>query len=263
MSTDAGSTTVLLVGALLVRLVLTGDYLRYVRSGTGPWLLVAGALLVALGLVGLLTALRRGGVGHEVEHSADHGEGAGGGEGEGDDHGHPPGDDHGHLHLGGDRIGWLLLAPVLALLLVAPPALGSFGVDRSTPGGVTVRPGGAVFTALPAGRPPVAMTILEFDQRSADRSGASLGAAPVRLTGFVARPQDGTGLRLARYQIACCAADAVAAVVRVIGLAGAPPARDGWLQVIGTYQWTGVDGVPELEVTSSQPIPAPVDPYES
>jgi putative membrane protein len=79
----------------------------------------------------------------------------------------------------------------------------------------------------------------------------------------VARPQDGTGVRLAHYQIACCAADAVAAVVRVIGLDGAPPARDGWLQVIGTFHGLGADGVPELEVTSSQPIPAPVDPYES
>ncbi|MGH3767038.1 MAG: hypothetical protein ACRDS0_10425 [Pseudonocardiaceae bacterium] len=34
--------------------------------------------------------------------------------------------------------------------------------------------------------------------------------------GGVARPQDEAGFRLARFQISCCAADAVAAVVRVI-----------------------------------------------
>ncbi len=45
MSQEVGSTTVLLVGALLVRLSLGGAYTRYVRVGMGPWLLVAGLLL--------------------------------------------------------------------------------------------------------------------------------------------------------------------------------------------------------------------------
>lgn len=240
MSTEAGSTTVLLVGALLVRMVLTGDYLRYVRAGMGPWLIAAGVLLILLAVAGLVTALRAG---TQIEADDDH------------DHVHS----HGHGH--GQRIGWLLLAPVLALLLVTPPALGSYGVDRTTPVGVTVGSGAAVFASLPAGGEPREMTLLEFDQRSVDRAGASLTAAPVRLTGFVARPQDGAGARLARYQIACCAADAVAAVVRVIGL-DSPPVRDSWLTVVGTFTGSGADGVPELTVTGSHRIPAPVDPYE-
>ena len=71
MSGEAGSTTVLLVGALLIRMVATGDYLRYVRSGMGPWLVVSGVLLVALGLSGLVTAVRgrrREEPGHDQHH---------------------------------------------------------------------------------------------------------------------------------------------------------------------------------------------------
>jgi uncharacterized repeat protein (TIGR03943 family) len=236
MTTEAGSTTVLLVGALLVRMALTRDYLRYVRAGMGPWLIAAGVLLILLALAGLVASMRAGSDGHD--------------------------DGHGHDHVHGQRIGWLLLAPVLALLLVTPPALGSYGVDRTTPLGVTVGSGSAVFAPLPAGGDPREMTLLEFDQRSVDRAGASLTDVPVRLTGFVARPQDGSGARLARYQIACCAADAVAAVVRVVGLEGTP-VRDSWLTVVGTFTGTGADGVPELAVTGSRRIPAPVDPYEA
>jgi uncharacterized repeat protein (TIGR03943 family) len=221
---EVGSATVLLVGALLVRLSLTGAYERYVRGSMGPWLLVAGLLLGLLGLLGVVRSL----FGKHEE---------------------------GHDHR--DRVGWLLLAPVVALLLVTPPALGSFGVDRSTV--VSVSTGGRVFDPLPSG-PPVPMTLLEFGQRAADHDGASFGATPVRLTGFVARVADGDGFRIARYQIACCAADAVAAVVRVVGAAGQAPARDSWVTVTGTFHKGG--DVPELLASSLVAVPAPVDPYE-
>ena len=240
-------TTVLLVGALLVRLTLTDAYQRYVRVGLGPWLLVAGALLVGLGLVGVVLALRSNHDEHPDPHQDQHP----------DQHPH-----HGHTHPGGGRVGWLLLAPVLALLLVTPPALGSYAVDRST---VTVRGSAPVFDPLPAGSEPRRLTVQEFQDRALDRSGASLRGRLVSVTGFVARPRDGGGFRLARYQIACCAADAVAAVVRVVG---APvtetgePRLEQWFTVTGTYSAVGADGVPELTAASLSPIAAPVDPYE-
>ena len=126
VSEDARATTVLLVGALMIRLAVGGAYAKYVRTGMGPPLLTAGVLLAGLGVFGVVRALRR------VPE--------------------PP-DAHGHRH--SQRIGWLLLAPVLALLLVTPPTLGSFGVDRSS--AVNVSTGGKVFAALPPGR-PVPMT---------------------------------------------------------------------------------------------------------
>jgi uncharacterized repeat protein (TIGR03943 family) len=228
--------TILLVGVMLIRLTVTDAYQRYVRAGMGPWLVVAGTLLVVLGGTAVIAGLRRGPA----------------------PAGHLHDDENGHDHDG--WIGWLLLVPVLALLLVAPPALGSFGVDRSQ---VTTKAGATeVFPALPAGPRPRDLTLLEFDQRSFDRQGTSMRGATVRLTGFVARPQDGDGFRLARYQIACCAADAVAAVARVVGASGAAPARDAWVTVTGTFRGAGADGTPEFVASALQQIPAPVDPYE-
>jgi uncharacterized repeat protein (TIGR03943 family) len=228
LTEDVRATTVLLVGALMVRLSLSGAYVKYVRAGMGWILLTAGVLLVVLGLIGVVRSI-----------------GAGSG---------PPAHEHGH----GEWSGWLLLVPVLALLLVTPPALGSFGVSRSA--AVNVSSGGKTFDPLPAGR-TVPMSLLEFDQRTADHDGASFGSTPVRLTGFVATTADGQGFRIARYQIACCAADAVASVVRVTATAGNPPARDQWVTVTGTFHHAA-DGVPELRATTLAEVPSPVDPYE-
>ena len=236
MNRELSGTALLLVGAMLVRLTVTDVYQRYVRVGMGPLLLAAGVLLVALGLVTLVAAFR--GVPEPADDQLDH-------------RGHAP---------GGARVGWLLLAPVLALLLVAPPALGSYGVGRTTT--VDVRTGHGTFAVLRADAAPVTMSLLEFDQRAVDRAGAGFGGVAVRLTGFVAAPAAG-GFRLARYQIACCAADAVAAVVDVRGITGDPPARDAWVSVIGTFRPGGdPDQVPVLDVSSVQPVPVPVDPYE-
>jgi uncharacterized repeat protein (TIGR03943 family) len=225
---EVGATTVLLVGALLVRLAVTGVYARYVRAGMGTWLLVAGILLALLGLLGVVRALR----GTSAVDA--------------------------HEHHGRERAGWLLLVPVVALLLVAPPALGSFGVDRSTV--VAVSSGGRTFTPLRPGA-TVPMTLLEYDERAADHDGSSFGTVPVALTGFVARTADGGGFRLARYQIQCCAADAVAAVVQVVGVSGDLPARDRWVTVTGTYHGSP-GGIPELLASSVSPVPPPTDPYE-
>lgn len=231
MSEDARATTVLLVGALMIRLAVGGAYAKYVRAGMGPLLLIAGILLAGLGLFGVVRALGRRGRA-------------------------PDEDAHGHHH--SERIGWLLLAPVLALLLVTPPTLGSFGVNRSA--AVSVTSGGKVFSALAPGR-TVPMTLLEFDERTVDHKGASFGTTQVRLTGFVTPSSDAQGFRIARYQIACCAADAVASVVRVTGASGSKPARDQWVTVTGTFN-PAADGVPELHAVSLAEISTPVDPYE-
>ena len=273
MSPEVSASAVLLVGVMLIRLVLADVYQRYVRVSMGPWLLLAGVLLTALGLVMAVRAVRRrapaavvvdGGPGPDGHAGHDH-------DAVSDDHHDgdlPAGELHaGELHdghgPGGDRIGWLLLAPVLVLLLVAPPALGSFGVARTA--GVRVTSGAAVWAPLPAGATPHPMTLLELNQRAWDRSGASLSGAIVQVTGFVSdgsgQGQD-AGFGLARYQIACCAADAVASVIRVVGVSGTAPPRDSWATVIGTFDGSTPDGTPRITATSIQTVPVPVDPYE-
>jgi uncharacterized repeat protein (TIGR03943 family) len=233
--TAAGGAISVLVGAVLLRLTLTGTHSRYVRAEMGPWLTVAALAVIALGLVTIRRSLR-------PQH------------GSLDTHDHHH---HGHHHHG-IGVGWLMLAPIAALLLVAPPTLGSFGVDRSAT--VVIRPGAAVFEPLASGGGPVPMTLLEFGQRAYEHEGASFNGAAVQLTGFVAGNEPG-GSRLARFQSACCAADATPAVVLVGGSLGDPPARDQWVTVTGTFEAVS-DDLPELAATSIVEIDPPDDPYE-
>ena len=223
----------MLVGAVLLRLSTTGTYERYVRVGMGAWITLAGALVIALGAVTLTRALRRPAVaGDAIPHDHHDEEGVG--------------------------VGWLLLAPIAALLLVAPPTLGSYGVGRGAT--VDVRQGAPVFDAIRRTTLPVDMTLLEFGQRAFDHRGASFNGATVRVTGFVAA-EGKSGFHLARYQIACCAADAIPVVVSVVGTAGTAPSRDVWVTVTGSFRGTS-GALPVLAATSVAEIAAPEDPYE-
>jgi uncharacterized repeat protein (TIGR03943 family) len=222
----------MLVGAVVLRLTFADTYQRYVRPEMGSWLLIAGIAVIALGLVTLIQALR----------------GASPSEG----HGHD--DEHAH----GVGVGWLLLAPITALLLVAPPTLGSYGVDRA--GAVNISSGPAVFDRLEPADAPKSMTLLEFVERAFEHQGASFNGVPVQLTGFVAQAESG-GFRLARYQIACCAADATPVIVDVVGTSGSAPVDDQWVTVTGTFERGGGD-VPRLAATTVMEIEAPDDPYE-
>jgi uncharacterized repeat protein (TIGR03943 family) len=230
--TAAGGTITMLVGAVIVRLTFTDTYRRYVQPGMGKWLWIAGVAVILLGLVTLINALRN------VETE--------------DAHGH----DHDHTH--GIGVGWLLLAPIAALLLVAPPTLGAYGVNRA--GTIKVSPGKAFFKPLRHADAPVEMTLLEYVKRALEHNGASFHRVPVKLTGFVAGSEAG-GFRLARYQIACCAADATPIVLEVVGTSGTSPGEDQWVTVTGTFQRGGGD-LPRLFATSVAEIPAPDDPYE-
>jgi len=231
--TPSGGTLTALVGLLTLRLTVDGSFQRYVRVGMRPWLLVAGTALLVLGIVTLVRALRSGSAERAVH---DHGA-----------------EGHGHTH--GVGVGWLLLVPMATLLLVAPPSLGSFGVDRSA---LRVTPGQSSLPPLDTASGPVPMTLLEYMERSFDHDGKSLRGATVELTGFVAG-NGSSGFRLARYQIACCAADAAAAVVRVVG-AVSTPRRDQWVTVTGSFSAAGDD--PVIAATAIREISAPEDPYE-
>jgi uncharacterized repeat protein (TIGR03943 family) len=224
--TPSGGTLTALVGLLTLRLTVDGTFTRYVQTGMRPWLLSAGVALLALGLVALVMALRA-----QPDDGLDDGHGVG--------------------------VGWLLLAPVVTLLLVAPPSLGSFGVDRSPP--IRITAGKSQLAPLDTTAGPVSMTLLDYTERAFDHDGASMRGATIELTGFVSAAGSGE-FDLARYQIACCAADAAAAVVRVVGVGSSPP-RDQWVTVTGSYS-PGSSDVPELAATSLQEISAPDDPYE-
>jgi uncharacterized repeat protein (TIGR03943 family) len=214
-----------LLGGALLRIAADDTFLRYVRPGHRPLLVAAGAVMVVLAGVGVVRDLR----------------------------GRAPA---AHQHGGAERFApWLLILPVLAMAVVAPPALGADAVTRA--GQVDA----AAITLLPlASDPVVELGMAEFVQRAVWDSGGTLEGRDVVLTGF-AVPRDG-GTELARLTILCCAADARVHRVR---LDGAPsPAADTWLRVQGRLR-SGPrppDGVPTFEVTRVDQVAPPRDPYE-
>ena len=238
MRRETQHALLIILGGALIRLA-TGDlFLRYVRPGQRWLLLGAGAVVVVLAVVGFARDLRASGRGD-----------------------HAPGHDPGGRHA-----PWLLLVPVLVVALVAPPALGADAVVRTGPGNA-VR-AADLMPPLPPGD-PVALTVGEFVQRAVwDRAG-SLDDREVTLTGFAVRR--GAAVDLARLTIVCCAADARANRVRLVGDLGdlgdlGDPAPDTWLSVRGTLQpgsgTAATRYVPAMTVRSVEVVAAPADPYE-
>ncbi|UPZ30249.1 TIGR03943 family protein [Streptomyces sp. LRE541] len=229
----------ILCGSALLRIALFSElYLRYVKEGLRPYLVVSGAALIALGLLGLFTRDH----GREWDEEDSHVEG------------------DGHDHTRNPRIAWLLTAPALALLLFPPPALGSYSAEREE--ARVAAQGAGTFPELPAGD-PLDLTLGVFASRAEWDTGASLKGRTVRLTGFVTRDDDGAW-SVARLRVTCCAADAQALKVEVRGADA--PAADSWVQVTGTWHPTGRPGTdaarPVLDAVSVKRTTAPSDPYE-
>jgi uncharacterized repeat protein (TIGR03943 family) len=243
---QAQAVVMLLFGGAILRASLTDLYLRYVKEGLRPFLIVAGVLLIAAAVMTLWYDLR----GNPASgHDHDHG---------GDD------DGHGHAHHE-PRVGWLLVLPVLGLLLVAPPPLGSYAAGQA--GTVlTAQNSASDYPPLPAGD-PVPIALLDYASRALFDSGKSLTGHNLQLTGFVTPGPDGRPM-LARIVLTCCAADGRPIKV---GLSGAVPdavPADSWVQMVGVYTpKTEKDpvnhaDVPYLEVKSWTAISPPRQPYE-
>jgi uncharacterized repeat protein (TIGR03943 family) len=335
MNRETQSVVLMLFGGVLIGITASGRFTSYVKPGFGPLLLIAGIILVLIGLLSLgqtvvgelrrarRTAGRTSGDGQPADSAADRGaqrtDGAGSGEfggapatgadgefgrngtvgatgeaaaGESVDGGGPV-DAHGHAHQR-SRAPWLILAPVLLLLLVAPAALGADAVSRNAGSqaiaGLDAAPSavssydvyafndgsGTVqdskgrrtmqFDLLPAGADPV-ISLKDFVMRSLYESQPVVTTIPVTLVGFVAPAGDGfrSGYTLARLTISCCAADASPIRVHIDGSGGPYPVNT-WVAVVGT----AVDGsgtsandfVPTVKVSSVKQVQQPADPYE-
>lgn len=252
MLREARAILLVLTGAALLHLSLFGDgYLRYVRRSMHPWLITAGVVLLVLGLVRAFLLARVLLSPAPAAGSHEHGEGAAS-----EQDAAPNG--HSHRHL---RAAWLLLCPLAAVFLAAPPALGDYTAQHTTAS--VAKPASSGFPALPAGD-PLKLPIADFVVRAVWDPQGSLRGRHVRLTGF-AMPKPGGGWYLTRLTITCCAADAVTYRVDVRGL-GTAPSRGTWVEVTGIWQPDGRTGhdddIPVLTATQIIGIPTPADPYE-
>lgn len=278
MNGDAGNVLLVLVGGAILRISVGDTFLRYVRGGLQIPLVIAGAVLVLLGLVSIWRD-NPGRRGESADAPAEAGELVGasaapvGGYLAGDTAAglagagpavtsHVAHDAHGHAH--GNRVAWLLLLPVFAIFLIAPPALGAYAADRATAS--RVPPAASNYPPLPAGD-PLTIRLDDYEARAVWDGGRNMAGRNFRLIGFVTdRP--GGGYYVTRMVISCCAADATAVRIAVTGAAGSFQA-DTWIQVDGHYD--GLDRSREKEIgpiaiiraDSVQQITPPKEPYET
>jgi uncharacterized repeat protein (TIGR03943 family) len=182
MNRQAQAVVMLLLGGAILRTSLGDLYLRYVKAGLRPFLIGAGALLVLAAIMTLW---------HEFRSDPD----------ADPDHGHDHGDGKQHRE---PMVGWMIIAPVLGLILIAPPAMGAFAAGQS---------GTALSTAAESDYPPlppgdvVPITMLDYASRAVFDKGRSLADRKVRLTGLLTTGANGRQI-LARMILSCCAADA-------------------------------------------------------
>ncbi|MFE7169041.1 TIGR03943 family putative permease subunit [Streptomyces sp. NPDC057616] len=261
MNRQAQAAVLFLLGAALLHAGFTNLYLRYVKAGLQPLLLLSGAVLIAAALATVWYEWRgRARPAHADGHDGGHGNEQGHDDGHVTHEGHG---DHGHGHVHREpRVAWLLALPLLALILVAPPALGSYSAMRT--GTALQQPYG--YNRLPASN-PLPLTVVDYATRAVYDHGRSIGGREVEVTGFVALDQAGHPY-LVRMALNCCAADAQPVKIALTGTIPPVLQPDKWLQVTGTYTARQtkdpVNGrpIPYLRVTASKPVPTPKDPYD-
>ncbi|MFF7561030.1 TIGR03943 family putative permease subunit [Streptomyces pseudovenezuelae] len=231
MNRQAQSAVLFVLGAALLHAGLTDLYLRYVKAGLRPLVLAAGVVLIVTALATAWYEWRA--KAKEEEHA----------------HREP-------------RVSWLLVLPLFALILVAPPALGSYSAMRTG----TALQQSYGYMKLPRSG-PLRLGLADYAGRAVYEHGRGLAGRQITITGFVALDRSGAPY-LVRMALNCCAADAQPVKVGLTGQIPPVLKPDGWLQVTGTYTAKrtkdAVNGgpIPYLQVTKAEPVPTPHDPYD-
>jgi putative membrane protein len=245
---QAQAAVLFLVGAALLHAGLTNLYLRYVKAGLQPLLLLSGVVLIVAALATAWYEWRRTRMekahaeAHEEAHTED-------------------GAHEGHVHRE-PRISWLLILPLFALILVAPPALGSYSAVRT--GTALQQPYG--LSKLPDSN-PLTIGLVDYATRAVYDHGHSLGTRQLKVTGFIALDKSGAPF-LVRMALNCCAADAQPVKIALTGKIPPVLQPDTWLEVTGTYTAKQTKDpinnrpIPYFQVAQAKPVPTPKDPYD-
>ncbi|WP_409186414.1 TIGR03943 family putative permease subunit [Amycolatopsis sp. VS8301801F10] len=246
MRRETQNVLLILLGGALVKIALNGDYLRYVKPAQQPWIIAGGAVMLLLGATAIVRDIATARAAAKAAP----------------DPGRP--DAHGHHHHPA-RSAWLLVVPVLAVFLVAPPALGADSVTRTEarlPASAATT-SAAAFPPLPAGA-VVPMAMNEVVTRAGWDANGTLNGRTVELSGFVVHT--GGQTLLARLVISCCAADAAPVTVHLKGGAADRFPSDTWLRVAGqVVPGTATEAnsyTPDLVPVTVERITTPKDPYE-
>ncbi len=248
MNRQAQAVVLFLVGGAMVHAGTTDLYLRYVKAGLQPMVVGAGVVLMVAALATVWYERKHSRPGSDKEVHVQDQEG----------HSHDQG---GHVHRE-PRVSWLLVLPLFALILVAPPALGSYSALRTG----TALQAPLAYPPLPSGD-PVRLSLVDYAGRAAYDHGRSLGDRRIAITGFVALDGKGTPY-LVRMALNCCAADAQPVKVGLTGRIPPVLQPDTWLELTGTYTDRRTKDpvnkgvIPYFDITEAKPVPTPRDPYD-
>ncbi|WP_060883846.1 TIGR03943 family putative permease subunit [Streptomyces caniscabiei] len=256
MNRQAQTVILFLTGGALLHAGFTDLYLRYVKAGLRPLLIGAGIVLIAAAAATLWYERRA----RQQEQQAEPHAHADDSHSQTDEPHAPADEPHPHRE---PRVSWLLVLPLLALVLVAPPAAGSYTAMR-TGAALQEQPWG--YPKLPADG-TLRLSVADYAGRAVYDKGRALAGRPLKVTGFLAFDDSGTPY-LVRMALNCCAADAQPVKIALTGELPAVLQPDTWIEVTGTYTPKRTEdplngtAVPYLRVTTTKPVKAPQDPYD-
>jgi uncharacterized repeat protein (TIGR03943 family) len=268
---QAQAAVLFLLGAALLHAGWTDLYLRYVKAGLRPMLLASGVVLVAAALATAYYEWRAGrrapapGAAQAPAHPPAESSADAPAPAHPHQEAHPAQDARSHQEAHPHReprVSWLLVLPLFALILVAPPALGSYSALRT--GTALQEPYG--YQDLPADG-TLRLSLVDYASRAVYDHGRSLKGRQIKVTGFLAL--DGAGRPyLVRMALNCCAADAQPVKIALTGQVPPVLQPDSWLEVTGTYSARRTEDpvnagpIPYFEVGSAAPVATPRDPYD-
>ncbi len=224
----------LVVGVVGIRLVLTGDYAAFVQQRMRWPLAIAALMAVGLAVVDLVAWARA------------------------DD---APGPDS------APRVASLLVAPVCALLAVAPAALGASAANRVDP----YEPPASQKSWEVGEEDPLPMRVIDFVDHALHDPDQQLVGRDVELEGMVVNdPAVTDGFMLVRFVVSCCAADGVPLKVILHGTQS-DLADDTWVRAVVSQRPVPPrepsevgPRIVEADLVAVQVMPnAPDSPYES
>lgn len=253
MNRSMQSTVLSVIGVISAVAAAGGLYLNFVKP-VMRWPIIAAALvLVAVAGVALVSRERAGREDVDAAIAPYESMTAGG-------------DDDGgaHDHGAGPRVGWLLLVPFLLLGVVTPGPLGAYSAERDS-GRVVTTGDVPLFDPLASTEGGIVLPLGEYSMRALYDDPRNLEGRSFTLMGFASKLPDGEGWALTRMSLNCCAGDARAIKVRVLG---APAPKDNsWVEIAGEWRKPSTpvddpDTLPVIEAAGLTPVNTPENPYE-
>ena len=263
MNRDDSGVTAALIGVTAILIGVTDALTRYLRPNMARWLVLAGIVALVLGVAALaipkLNARRSDASTANAKAE--------------------PGSEEAGGHHGPwvNRVGWMLLLPVLVAVVIDPGALGSYTIAQQrayrSPVGTDFDLDAMLRSRSFAGQ-PVELSLLQFSQAvHAGEQLDVLAETPLTLQGFVVHDDRVTdGFLLARLVIGCCAGDALPIVVMVDGDPMTSLPDDTWVRAEVHFDQLATTTIAEssedapivdavVDLVGIEQIEPPVEPY--